>query len=515
MGRYKEAPWGFKCPYQNACPHLGMSTTWASLEIRDARKQQGFLGRQLHRTEEYAKKLEEDNKALEAENAELKARLKQQHRLKFKANKKVTDHPRDPAPKSRGAPLGHPGWQRAKPEQVDRSVHVDAPSICPHCRYEGLEPVDKLHVQIQEDIVLQPRTVVTEYIHQKAFCPTCRREVFNTAEGELRNCSIGPVTKATAVYLRHSVKLSYRDVEKVLSGLFGISFVPASAMAFSHQTAEAGAALYEDLRNKVRAARIIHGDETHWRIDGKSAQLWYAGNTGFDFFHADYSRGSDVAKAIFGTAFGGHLIADSYAGYNIINPLGRQACLAHIKRKADEIADRMDMLPKKEQDHRSFHFCRALSRLVSHGCKLGRQRNRGELAFKKARALIPKLEKMRDELCASALKDDDAENLRKRVSLPNRDGDRLFVFLEVNGMEPTNNHAEQALRLPVIFRKISFGSRSLEGAQNLAINLSLLGTAKRQNTDPVELMKSLLLNRENTPAEKLYRPENLPAHDTS
>jgi len=515
MGRYKEAPWGFECPYQNACPHLGMSTTWASLEIGDARKQRGFLGLQLHQTEEYVKKLEEDNKALELENAELKTRLKQQHQLKFKANKKVKDHPRDPAPKRRGAPPGHPGWQRAKPERVDRSVHVDAPNTCPHCRHEGLEPVEKTHVQIQEDIVLQPRTVVTEYIHQKAFCPICRREVSDTAEGELRNCSIGPVTKATAVYLRHSVKLSYRDVQKVLSGLFGISFVPASAMAFSHQTADAGAALYEDLRNKVRAAHIIHGDETHWRIDGKSAQLWYAGNTGFDFFHAGYSRGSKVAAAIFGTAFGGYLNADSYAGYNIINPLGRQACLAHIKRKANEIADRMEMLPKKKQDHRSIHFCRALSRLTSHCCKLGRQRKSGELAFKKARALIPTLEKRRDELCACPLKDDDAENLRKRVSLPNRDGDRLFVFLEVNGMEPTNNHAEQALRLPVIFRKISFGSRSLEGAQNLAINLSLMGTAKRQNKDPIELLKSLLLNRENTPAENLYRPENIPLPDTS
>lgn len=515
MGRYKEAPWGFECPYQNACPHLGMSTTWASLEIKDARKQRGFLGLQLHRTEEYVKKLEEENAALEAENAELKSRLKQQHQLKFKANKKVPDHPRDPAPKRRGAPQGHPGWQRTTPRRVDRSVHVDAPDTCPHCRHEGLEPVDKTHVQIQEDIVLQPRTVVTEYIHQKAFCPICRREVFDTADGELRNCNIGPITKATAVYLRHSVKLSYRDVQKVLSGLFGISFAPASAMAFSHQTADAGAALYEDLRNKVRAAHIIHGDETHWRIDGKSAQLWYAGNTGFDFFHADYSRGSKVAAAIFGTAFGGYLNADSYAGYNIINPLGRQACLAHIKRKADEIADRMEMLPKKKQDPSSIHFCRALSRLTSRCCKLGRKRNSGKLAFKKGRALIPKLEKMRDELCASPLKDDDAENLRKRVSLPSRDGKRLFVFLEVNGMEPTNNHAEQALRLPVIFRKISFGSRSLEGAQNLAINLSLMGTAKRQNKDPIGLLKSLLLNREKTPIEKLYQPENIPSHDTS
>ena len=72
------------------------------------------------------------------------------------------------------------------------------------------------------------------------------------------------------------------------------------------------------------------------------------------------------------------------------------------------------------------------------------------------------------------IKDKEAENLRLRVSDPRRDGSRLFTFLEVNHMPPTNNLAEQALRLPVILRKITFGSRSLFGAQNMAINLSLL-----------------------------------------
>ena len=106
-------------------------------------------------------------------------------------------------------------------------------------------------------------------------------------------------------------------------------------------------------------------------------------------------------------------------------------------------------------------------------------------------------------------------NLRKRISDPKRDGERLFVFLEVNGMEPTNNHAEQALRHPVIFRKICFGSRSLQGAQHLSVNLSLLGTAKRQDQDPVDLIKTILLKGADTPLGKLYRPEKLPVTNSS
>ena len=82
-------------------------------------------------------------------------------------------------------------------------------------------------------------------------------------------------------------------------------------------------------------------------------------------------------------------------------------------------------------------------------------------------------------------------------------------------MEPSNNHAEQALRLPVIFRKTSFGSRSLSGAQNLATNLSLIGTAKRQGKDPMDLIKTLLLNGESASAETLYKIENFQIFDTS
>jgi hypothetical protein len=318
-----------------------------------------------------------------------------------------------------------------------------------------------------------------------------------------------------AVYLRHEFNLSYRHVGKIFSSLFGMPFVPASAMAFSDQCATSGAELYADLQRKVRAAKIIHGDETHWRIDGKSAQLWYAGNTEFDFFHADFSRGSEVAAQIFGESFGGHLVADSYAAYNIINPEGRQACLAHLLRKAKEISERIRLLPETKQDPPSLHFCTSLIDFLRDCCELGQQRNRGEIPFQKAREKIPALEKLRDEICRNPLRDEEAENLRKRISDPTRDGERLFVFLGINGMEPTNNHAEQALRHPVIFRKICFGSRSLEGAQHLAINLSILGTAKRQDQDPVDLIKTILLKGAEIPLEKLYRPEKLPITNSS
>lgn len=516
MGRRKQAPWNYSCPYQHACPHLGgISATWAALLLSDVNRDRFREGHSWIEAEKEIKALDQENRQLAARVAELESRLKQQHRLRFKANKTPPAKSGD-RPRKRGAPAGHPPWHRPRPDRVDRTVHVDAPKTCPHCECEGLEPTGEVHVQRQEDIVLQPRTMVTDYTHDLSYCPNCRRAVFQTADGELRNCEIGPVTKAAAVYLRHEVKLSYRDVGKVFSGLFGMPFVPASAMAFGHRVAGEASHLYEDLRDKIRAADIIHGDETHWRIDGKNAQLWYAGNPGLGFFHADPSRSSDVAVSIFGSAFGGNLVADSYAAYNAINPKGRQACLGHLIRKAEEIADRIETTPgKKKPERQALRFCRAAAKFFTICCRIDQRRRSGRTTFTAARRHIPRLQRVRDSLCRHVLKDADAENFRQRISDPSRDGRRLFTFLEVNGMPPTNNHAEQSLRLPVIFRKISFGSRSLAGAQALAVNLSLLTTAKRQGRDPLQMFQNVLLKGADTPLDELYAPDNLPSWDSS
>ena len=41
--------------------------------------------------------------------------------------------------------------------------------------------------------------------------------------------------------------------------------------------------------------------------------------------------------------------------------------------------------------------------------------------------------------------------------------DSLWVFLEVGGVEPTNNHAERTLRFGVLWRKRSKGTQSEKG----------------------------------------------------
>jgi transposase len=509
MGRYKEAPFGFECLYRNACPHLGgISATWANILISDA-ESDSFRDGHLERCAE--KEIKTLEAALEKANGELerlRAENKRLHQRQFKPNR----HPSDPdalqpkvAKKKRGPPFGHPPWNRRPPDHVDKTVHVPAPGICPHCGGSSLLPCQEKVTGCQEDIVLQPKTFVTQFVHDTAFCPQCRRPVFQTAPGELRNSLIGPVTKATAIFLRHTVKLSYRDIRKLFWGVFGMPFVPASAMNFDRKIAGLGNGLYEDLRAKIRSSRVAHADETSWRLDGQGAQLWYAGNRDLAFYLVDPSRGGDVALSIFGENWPGNLVADDYAGYNPVNPASRQSCLAHLSRKAKEITQEILLLPNRLQDRASLVFCARLRDFFSECCALGKARNSGYVSFSKAKARQPHLQRQLDALCRSALNPPHAENLRQKLIDPQRDALRLFTFLDVNGMEPTNNHAEQSLRGPVIFRKICFGSRSTAGAQTFGTNLSLITTANRQDRDPLAFFQTLLLLGPSAAQPLLYR----------
>src|SRR5207302_7855019 len=57
----------------------------------------------------------------------------------------------------------------------------------------------------------------------------------------------------------------------------------------------------------------------------------------------------------------------------------------------------------------------------------------------------------------------------------------LWTFANHTGVEPTNNHAERALRGAVIYRKLSLGSQSEDGEQRTARLFSAHTTCRLQH----------------------------------
>jgi hypothetical protein len=66
-------------------------------------------------------------------------------------------------------------------------------------------------------------------------------------KGSFPSLTIGPTAKAAALYLRHETKLPYRKLQKLMSDLFGLKFVPASSLGFEKRARAQAQPIYDDL----------------------------------------------------------------------------------------------------------------------------------------------------------------------------------------------------------------------------------------------------------------------------
>ncbi len=492
--RYPYPPPRYECRYRNACPHLDMlSTTWVYGQFQLAKKQYQQHLKIYDRLQEALSESRDKIAKLERENAELKAKYLLIHQRQFKSNKRQREQ-RDVGEtkkdkKKRGAPIGHQGWFRAKPEQIDRVVHVKAPTNCPYCHKNELISLSETTAHIQEDMAPPPPPFTTKYVHALAWCTRCGKAVSQAGEDEIPGAHIGPLAKATAIYLRQDIGITYRKVQRMIKDLFGLSFVPASALGFDRKATAKGLPLYEDIREKIRASDVVHADETSWRSDGLGHYAWYAGNDNLAFFHINRRRSAAVAQSIFGEHFNGILVRDRYAAYNRI---GRdwQACLAHISRNAKDIEKEHAFLPQSKQDPNVNTFAAEIRALCSRLCETSKKISTGKISQKTAPAMEKKFSRKLKCICKQTLTFKPAEALRK--FLAGSEQKSLFTFLRHPNVAPTNNHAEQTLRRLVIFRKICFGTRSQSGLEVHSVLPSLVLTAKRQGIDPLSFLKILL-----------------------
>jgi len=180
-------------------------------------------------------------------------------------------------------------------------------------------------------------------------------------------------------------------------------------------------------------------------------------------------------------------VTDGYAAYNAVHATRRQSCLAHLIRKAKEIA----LLPEKHQDRSALRFCASMANAFSRDCKTGASRAHPNRSDQQIDRITQRYYSLIKTICSTPLGYQKAENFRQRILDPKREYDRLFTFLKIPGLAPTNNHAEQALRTPVIFRKICFGTRSAAGSRSHSVLPSLLVTAQRQGQHPLDFFQTL------------------------
>lgn len=439
-------------------------------ETRDPRDAQiALLEERLARLERILEAQAARIAQLEAENAELRARLNKNSQNSSKPpssdGPQVSRPQGKPSLKPRGGQPGHKGAKRVrlKPDEV-----VDhRPQNCRHCarRLEGDDP-DPKWFQVFELPEIKP--IVTEHRGHSLTCEHCG----TLNEASLPDSALlhgfGPRVSAFVAYLTGRCRLSKRQVVELLEEALGTPISTGAVCAIEQDVSAALAKPVEEATAAVQKQTIAHMDETGWRENKQRAWLWTVVTSAAIVFHVTCSRGSAVARKLLGDSFRGHLVTDRWSAYNWFDVRQRQLCWSHLLRDLQGMVERGgvgEVIATVVLSYAGDMF--EWWSQVRDG-KL--EREQFQERMKPVRAEVEKLlalaakhaEKKTAGMCKEILKLKEA----------------LWTFVDVEGVEPTNNVAERALRPPVLWRKGSFGNDSAAGARFCERILTAVATVR-------------------------------------
>lgn len=431
------------------------------------------------------------NASLEARLLELETKLRDlEDRLKPPPEKRPLT-PQPPAPaktptgKKRGAQPGHPPQlkQWLPRERVTTTVAY-VPDCCAKCDTPlsptagPNDPDPTIHQLVELPTI---RVDVTEYQGHARTC-ACGHVTHAPLPAAVRAHSVGPNLTGLIVYFAGSHGMSKRGIEETVETLFQVPIAVGTIANLEQEACAALESAYQEARQHVADAEVKHVDETGWKEAGKKRWLWAAATQSVVLFLIHPRRNLEALKLLVGRRLGGILISDRWCVYDDWDIECRQLCWAHVKRNWDKQIERGGTaaalgnrwLERQKQVFELWHRFRAE----------GGTRAELELALEPHATAL-------GNLLHEGLNGPDAtlsgycERLLKQFPL-------YWLFVSVEGVEPTNNHAERVQRRAVLWRRKSFGCQSPAGCRFVERILTVVQTLRLQKGNVLQFLGECL-----------------------
>ena len=379
--------------------------------------------------------------------------------------------------RKRGGQKGHKGHHRelVPPDKVDDFVDV-YPTRCQSC---GKDLPQQPHSEPERHQVVEVppvRPKITEYRTYKTDCPCCGATNTAGLPAGVSYSPFGPRLVALVGLLTVAYRLSKRATARLLKDLLGIEM---SVGALSANEQRLGAALslpVEQAEEHVRRQPVKYSDATSWRQGDKRKQLWTIACALVSVFKVTADGTMETAKRLLGST--GTLISDRAGAFLFWVMKRRQVCWAHLLRTFTAFVDRGGSSAEVgtgllEQAHKMFEWWHRV--------------RDGTLSRVEFQA---KLDPLKKAVRSLLTKGNSADHKKTCGSCGNilKYFDALWTFAQIEGVEPTNNHAEQQLRHLVIWRRTSFATQSDRGSRFIERMMTTIATLRKQRRDVWEYL---------------------------
>lgn len=372
----------------------------------------------------------------------------------------------------RGAPNGHIGKTR---QQIPTRKEIIDANECPFCHGHHLKD-EKIIKQIIEEIQepVSPEVIEGE-IHQKK-CLDCKKTFIPSQNTLPLKGSFGINLMVLVIFIKFILRGVLRKTSSFLEVSHAFDITPASINEMIRRVAEAADTEYELLKLKIRKSAIIYIDETGFSVLGKNQWVWVFRTETDILLVIRPSRGSNVLEEILGKDYAGTIICDCWRAYNFLALSNIQRCWSHLLRKSKELISVAGI-----------HLHEKLKEMFEEIKQFNLSNHTAEMRQVKYEEMTKRLKEIIDYYS----KYPELESVVKYI---NFNLEHWFTCIKIEGIEPTNNFAEQALRESVLVRKIIGAFRSETGKESYETLASVIASWQLKGLDLKNELKQILIN---------------------
>lgn len=384
----------------------------------------------------------------------------------------------EPSGEKKGGRKGHHGHGRnLKPLEAVSRVVKSVPRVCKAC---GAELTGEDSQPERHQICEVPRIVaeIVEYQRHTLDCSICGAQ--NRAEWpvEMPKGNFGERLQALIGYLGGRFGVSQRDMAEMLETIFEVKISLGSIPAQEQRVNQALKEPVEAAQAHVQKQTAVNLDETGWHQVGKNFWMWVCTTPTVTVFRILDGRSASQAEALLGKDYLGIVGSDRYGAYNWINPTRRQVCWAHLKR---------DFQALLERGGESQVIGRMLLARIKQFFGFWHRFRDGTLSRTDFQTLIQPIRQEVVGLLEVGTVLDHPETRRTCQNIL-KVKQALWTFVDQEGVEPTNNAAERALRRGVIWRRRSFGTQSENGSLFVERILTAVITLRQQKRNVLDYL---------------------------
>jgi hypothetical protein len=365
--------------------------------------------------------------------------------------------------------------RHAKPKP-NTTIAYQAASHCPTCKSTKLYShgtTSKTIIDLRFMKYGIKRWIVRYMIHRQR-CQSCG-SIFKPSDLRWTPAKYGWDLIAYAIYQNIELHLPQMSIDSSIGKLFGLPLPRGWTNKMKMAAAQLYAITHDRLVKKLCSDHLLHIDETSINVRGVNGYVWVL--TSMEevaYFFTPTREGNTIQKLL--KNFSGVLVSDFYAAYDAIE-CPQQKCLMHFIRDLNNAI--LEHPYDEELKQLAANFASVVKPIIETVDRRGLKKR-----------FLGKFRNSVDRFYKGLVDAHAGEAASKLVDRLQKNRNKMFTFLDFDGVPWNNNNAEHAVKAFALVRRVIDGVTTETGLRDTLVLLSVCETCKCKNVDFLDFLRS-------------------------